>query len=173
MTTPDLVMPDDLESFPGGPFDASVVESAANWVRSTAGWHIAPEITETVTLDSSGDPYLVLPTLKLSEVSAVRDVTDPDFPVTVTGWAKSRSKAVLYRRRGWPCGFEALEVDLVHGYEECPPELLPVIAERCQVSGVNRSVSQEQSGQEMVTYVSQAGGRVPRELRRYQLPKLP
>ena len=40
-----------------------------------------------------------------------------------------RPRGVLVNHGGWP---EAIEVDLVHGYDTCPPSLYPVIAERAQ-----------------------------------------
>lgn len=178
MTDEPLVDVDDLKNFEGAPFEENVVETASASIRADAGWHIAPEITETLTLDSAGDDVLLLPTLKLNKVESVKDVSDEDNPRELEGWRKS-SSGMIERRCGFPCGFETVEVKIKHGYEECPPELLALIAERAQQADKDSRINQEQSGQEMISYSSGAGGmttsskRVPRALARYMLPARP
>ena len=128
-----LVAPAALADFPGAPFTDALVDSAVSAVRGEAGWHIAPAVIETLVVESVGG-HLFLPTLQLTAVTAVRDVTNEDaVAVTVTGWrsqATARFRAgVLHlasRTRGG-----VFEVDVTHGYTECPPELLPVLARRC------------------------------------------
>lgn len=141
-----LVLPSDLDGFPGAPFSNEVTLAASEAVRRECGWHIAPQVTQTLTLDVSGGPVLILPTLRLVSVSEVRDVTG-DAPRVLTGWRMSQA-GMLSRRGGWPCGFGAVEVDVVHGYDACPPELLPLIA-----SGAHRRVRQESMGGRSVTFV--------------------
>lgn len=141
-----LVLPSDLDGFPGAPFSHAVATAASEAVRRECGWHIAPQVTQTLTLDVSGGPVLILPTLRLVSVSEVRDMTG-DNPRVLTGWRMSQA-GMLSRRGGWPCGFGAVEVDVVHGYEQCPPELLPVIA-----SSAHRRVRQESMGGRSVTFV--------------------
>lgn len=148
MVTAPLVEPDELSGFPGAPFSAAVVESAAASVRRDTGWHIAPSAVETVGMASAGGQLILLPTLHLTSVAAVRDVTDPDNPKVLTGWssaATARFRAgVLYRRSGWPCG--DIEADIVHGYDSCPPDLMPAIAGRCQGARVNRATGSVRLG---------------------------
>jgi hypothetical protein len=150
---PPLADASDLAAFPGAPFDDALVISACAAVRAEAGWHIAPSVSETLTVDSPGGPLLTLPTLALTEVSAVRDVTDPDDTETLGDWRVSAA-GMLARTNGqpWPAGFGVLEVDVTHGYDQCPAELLPVIAEHCQASTISSTVQQEASGSESVTY---------------------
>ena len=126
---PALVEAIDLVDFPGAPFAESLVESAGESVRAEAGWHIAPQVTETLRIFSEGGTALVLPTLEYT-VSAVRDISG-DTPVVLTGWTDRGSGILL--KSYWPAG-RVLEVDVVHGYVACPPELLPVIAHRVQAS---------------------------------------
>ena len=136
-----LVDPADLADYPGAPFSQAIVDSAVAALRSDCGWHIAPVLTETVTADGSDTTLLFLPTLRLVSVSAVRDVTRT-APVTLTGWRKA-GPGMLTRDFGWPCGYEAIEVDLVHGYEETPAELLPAVAFYCQTQRLDQNVSSE------------------------------
>jgi hypothetical protein len=107
---PALVTPEDLIDFPGAPYAWPVVESASEAVRAEAGWHIAPSVTETLTVDSDGGRILFLPTMLLTEVSEVRDVSG-ETPRVITGWRKSRT-GMLIHPGGWPTGFEVIEVDL-------------------------------------------------------------
>lgn len=165
-----LVTPDDLADFPGAPFAQSVIDSAVSALRLAAGWHIAPVVTETVVLDAEGGPVLHLPTLKLIGVAEVRDLTD-DTPQVLTGWRKSR--AGMLSRSCWPYGFESVEVvGMQHGYATTPPELFQVVAEWCQMSGVNSAVRSEAAGGESIAY--SASGAVTRESRsilaRYTVP---
>lgn len=139
-----LLDPEDLGDFPGAPFSEGVVDSAAAAVQRVAGWHIAPVVTETLTLDSDGGPTLVLPSLKVVSVTAVRNVTDPDAPVTLEGWRLRRASMTLRRACGWPCG--TLEVDLEHGYEACPPDLLPVIASVAKAGLTDQTLASKSVG---------------------------
>lgn len=165
----DLVSPADLTEFPGAPFSESVVDSVVAAMRTEAGWHIAPSRTETVTLDHDGGHILFLPTLWLTDVEEVRDLA-AETPRVVTGWRKSRSGMVSGPYLGG--GFESVQVDITHGYSETPPELLLVIAERCQLATINSGVRQESAGGESISY--SASGAITPEARRifdrYRIP---
>lgn len=132
---PALVAAADLADYPGAPFAESVVESAGEAVRDEAGWHIAPEVTETLTIVSRGGTALVLPTLKYA-ITAVRDVTASPVE-TITDYV-DRGSGVLHRAYGWATDHR-YEVDLTHGYAACPPALKPVIAHRAQASKMGGS----------------------------------
>jgi hypothetical protein len=125
--TNTLAAPTDLADFPGAPFSDALVDSAVSAVRGEAGWHIAPAVTETVTVVSEGGTVLLVPSLRVTAVTEVRDVSG-DTPEALTGWVLRRS-GILERGYGWPKR-HAIEVDLTHGYAETPPELLPVLARR-------------------------------------------
>lgn len=166
MVTEPLVLASDLAGFPGAPFSETVVASSAEAIRNEAGWHIAPSVTETITIDSNGGPILMLPTLYLTAVTEVVDVSG-DTPTVLTGWRKSRA-GMLSRQQGWPHGFESVEVTFTHGYDACPAELFPVIAERTQ-----RKVQQESLGSRSVSYATDTGGVVSSVVARYKLPPRP
>lgn len=131
-----LVLPEDLADFPGAPFAESLVTVVGATVRREVGWHISPAVTETVVVESAGGRYLLLPTLNLTAVTEVRDVTDEDVaPVVLTGYRThetARFRAgVLDRPAGWPTD-GVVEVDIVHGFDQCPPDLLSAVAEWVQ-----------------------------------------
>jgi hypothetical protein len=141
VVTSPLVIPAELEDFPGAPFPAAVVMGASESVRSDAGWHIAPVVTETVTVDGSGmSPFLLLPTLKLGQVGSVRVLSDDGF-LPADGWRVAGS-GMLYRAHGWPYGIAGVEVTMTHGYDQVPYDLLPILAARCQRAMADTSVTQ-------------------------------
>lgn len=167
---PELVTAEDLAGFPGAPFSDQVVRTVAESVRGECGWHIAPVVTETITVDSPGGEVLLLPTLKIGEVTAVRDVT-AETPRAVTGWRASPS-GMLVLTGGWPRGYAAIEVDLTHGYTTCPDDLLGVIAERAKRGIRDSTVQQESLGSRSVTY--RAGGEPPTSvISRYKVTSAP
>lgn len=124
MVDDPLVSPADMEGFPGAPFSPGVLAAAAGQVRDDCGWHIAPKVTETVSVDTGGGTVALLPSLLVDSVQEVRG----EDGTVIEGW-KFRPHGVLRRAGGWP---EVIEVDFIHGYEKCPPGLLSVIAERAQ-----------------------------------------
>lgn len=169
--TNTLAGPSDLTGFPGAPFTDRVVDGAVGALRLVARWHIAPSVTETITLDSDGGSRLILPTLHLTAVSEVRDVSG-DTPVVITDFRWSHA-GVLSRPCGWPYGFQSIEVDITHGYTECPPELLSIIAYGCQSAGVDRNLSARSVGPFSESYRDSAGEVSDPILARYTLPTRP
>lgn len=123
---PPLASPSDVAAF--GAVSEAELEAAAAALRGECRWHIAPEVTETVVVDSKGGALLLLPTLLLASVTQVRDLTG-DTPAVLTGWRLSRD-GFLVRPAGWPLGVSAVEVTMTHGHPACPADLLPVLARR-------------------------------------------
>jgi hypothetical protein len=141
MVDPLISDPALLDDFPGAPFPEIVVTAAEESVRDEAGWHIAPVVTETVTVDGSGaSPYLLLPSLRIVSVASVRALVD-DAWVDLTGWRIAGS-GMLWRSAGWAYGIAAVEVTMSHGYPTVPAGLLPVVAARCQRSMVDATMTQ-------------------------------
>lgn len=167
-----LLQPADLDDFAGAPFSDALVLAAGESIRSGAGWHIAPSVTETVTVDSTFGPFLFLPTLFLTAVTAVRDVTDPDNPVTLDGWSSAptvRFRAGCLRRNwSWPCG--VLEVDIVHGYDMCPSDLMAVAAQLCREAKRGGEVARLVVGGVQRDFTGTAA---PDAVARYTLPPRP
>lgn len=124
--TNDLV--DIVLSSSGQVLDELLVDRAVAQIRSQTGWHIAPVRTETVTVGHfGGSPFLVLPTRRATSVSAVRR-----NGVAVTATYSLLPSGLLYmpNRCGWEFG--TYEVDLTHGYPECPPEIIGLVATMAQ-----------------------------------------
>ena len=90
-------------------------------IRAYCGWHVAPEMTETLTVNGSGTQVVYLPTLHASSVAPVKldgETLDPDQ----YEWSQDG----VLRRAGhqrWPDRLRCLEVTLVHGYGDRGDEL--------------------------------------------------
>lgn len=138
----------DLAGFRGAPFSPAVVEAAAESLRSECGWHIAPVAEDTVRLRGGGS-ILLLPSLRVSGVASVVDGEG----VAVTDWEWFES-GVLERAGGFP---RVVVVTFTHGYDWCPRELLPVIAERASSQASGRIKSEALAGRS----VSLEGGYDP------------
>lgn len=165
MVEQPLVQPADLEGFPGAPFPAGVVTAAGGQVRAECEWHIAPTITETVTVETGRSTVALLPSLHVVNVTAIRD----EDGKVLDGWRVTKNTGVLTRKAGWP---EVIEVDLEHGYPSCPPELLPVVAQRAQrvKAGI---VTQENIGARSVSFRAEPFTASVDVVARYKLPPRP
>lgn len=157
----------DLKGFPGAPFSPNAVAAAADSVRVEAGWHVAPVREETVEVETDGARVALLPSLRVVSVSEVRD---GESGAVLGGWRVSKARGVLVRKHGcWPA---MIEVDLKHGYESCPPALLPVIAERAQRARAGL-VRQENIGARSVSYAQTYDTVGSSILARFALPARP
>lgn len=149
----DLISPDDMTYLPGAPFTDEEVDAAVAALRGELGWHIAPEQTDTVLLDvASCDPVLRLPTRHLVSVDEIRNVR-AETVIAASSYEVSTNLGRV-RRYAWPTGYGAVEVDMTHGYESCPAELVPIIgtaivAGRAAAGG---DVKQQTAGPFSVTY---------------------
>lgn len=92
--------------------------AATSAIRRYCGWHIAPEVTETLTLDGPGGTLLRLPSLYVTDVVSVTNdgtaVTDPEW------------SANGLIRGCWTSKFRGVVVTFTHGYEVCPADVSTV-----------------------------------------------
>lgn len=129
MTLP-LITAADLPGYDPATADI-VARLASGVVRDYCGWHIAPEVSETLTLDGNGATILPLPTLHLV---AVTSVTVDGIDVTGdVGWT---ARGLLTRAAGWPTTWRSVVASILHGYTETP-DAVKVVA----MSAATRSLS--------------------------------
>lgn len=107
------------------------VASAA--IRSYCGWHVAPVLEETVTLDGNGGTVLMLPTLRLVSLDEVRVHGE------VVGDVEWSHMGALRGR--WPNRWRSIQVRMHHGFD-APADLLGVVLEAAA-----RAVNSELGGQ--------------------------
>jgi hypothetical protein len=158
-------MPHPLPDVPVG-VDADVWASVVAEVRAFCGWHIAPEVTETVTLDGPGSSLVVLPTLRLVDLVSI---TDDGVEVVDPEWSRSG----MVRRYCWTRKFRGVVAEMTHGFEEWPAELLTVMAEMASTAGALTGVKAVTSGAHQVTFETSIRPTQRDVLGRYQLPFAP
>lgn len=143
-----LIQASDLTGFRGAPFSEPVVQAAAESIRTQCEWHIAPSETETVKLRGGGY-VILLPSMHVTEVSAVVD----NYGEAVAGceWFPN---GVIECPSGFP---PFISVTFTHGYDACPAEILPVIAERAASQASGRVKSEAAGG----VSISMEGGYDP------------
>lgn len=90
---------------------ADRIERAVARVRTYCRWHLFPEVEETLTAHGVGSYELVLPTMRVTDVSGVRIRGENVADFTWSEDGRLRSP------RPFPDGLQAVEVDLTHGYD--------------------------------------------------------
>lgn len=137
-------------------------------VRSWCGWHVAPSVTETLSVESGGGRTLLLPSLHVTAVTEIRDESGE----IVTGW-KWRANGII--RGAWRCE-ELYEVDVTHGYDAMPDEL-QVVVDRLEADGTDRRATSITRGPFSETYGAADLESQPITTRaiigRYRLPSRP
>lgn len=151
-------LPDAPAGVAAETWEATVAE-----VRAFCGWHIAPEVEETVTVDGPGSSLLVLPTLHLTDLTGVTNdgstVTDPEW-----------SRTGMVRHCYWTHKFRGVTATMTHGYEEWPADLLAVMADLATSTAALAGVKAVTSGSHQVTFESSMRPSQRDVLGRYQLP---
>jgi hypothetical protein len=149
VATNDMVTIEDLAYLPGAPFEADEVDGAVETLRKALRWRIAPEETETITFDvMHWETKLRLPTAYLVSIDEVRA---NGVIVPSTSYQASKNLSILARVDGsyWPEGYGTVEVDMTHGYEEVPKDLLNILAAIAATSRRDQAVREAVAG----TYV--------------------
>src|SRR5699024_4352297 len=111
MTIPPLLTPEEFSEGTGGqiavgdPRVKPLLDGATRAVRRYCHWHVAPVVSETIVLDGEGGSLLMLPTLRVQSIEAVR-VNGTALDVDDLEW----SEKGMVRRRRWPNRFRSIEV---------------------------------------------------------------
>ncbi len=127
---PDFATPEDLVGFPGAPFSSLTVSVAVAKIREACGWHVSPEVRETLTVNGDGALTQWLPTRRVVDVYSVQVLTPDGEWVDAPGWNAASGwseHGMLYSRQPWPAGPRTIKVDLLHGYKKTPA-LLALVA---------------------------------------------
>ncbi|MFD4438990.1 hypothetical protein ACFWPK_04330 [Nocardia sp. NPDC058519] len=122
MTMPLLATSTDLTKYKDGDVDQAL-EVATSLIRKHCGWHIAPSITATVTVDPTHHPILMLPTTHLTAVATVTELGEL-VPAEDYDWSELGHLTRLCGRWGWRP--RSVMVTMTHGYAEVPPEVMSV-----------------------------------------------
>lgn len=86
--------------------------------RSYCGWHVIGERTVTLTLDGPGSPLLVLPTLRLTDISALTEDGQTIDPLTLE-WSQL---GLVYKaaRARWTRRYRGITATITHGFADAP-----------------------------------------------------
>lgn len=155
-TTTDLAsyLRRDLDAYDATTADL-LINAASALVTEHCGWHIAPAITETVTVDGSGNRVLALPTLYLTDVVTVTEAGVALDP-TALDWS---THGLIEKRSGtaWTARRRGVVVVMTHGLDAAPGWLTTLV---CAVAGralqTPIGVEREQAGGEQVAYARDA-----------------
>jgi hypothetical protein len=120
---------------PPAPPMPTTEDEAVAFVQTYCGWHIAPELDETLTLDGPGSWALILPTLHVASITSITEdgvalAEDADFTWSEAGIVRRRSWAgdpEVWVPGWWSSEYRSIDVELVHGFAEWPPDLAAVI----------------------------------------------
>lgn len=157
---PPLIYTEDAQEFGGGALTYKQLSAASSAIRRRAGWHIAPNMPQVLTLDHDGSTVVRLPSLHVTDVALVEDMTGRE-PRAITDYRWS-SAGMLEGR--FPSGFRSLRVTFTHGYAACPDDLARLVVSRTQ-----RRAMQESVGGVSVTYGVEGDRAVEESLHAYIL----
>lgn len=149
----DTITPTQLADFPGAPFTATIIGSAQARLERVLGWHVSPSKTETIKATGArGDDRdrLILPSRRITSVTEVRDSGGTIVPT----WSLTGETEAILTGCYWNPG-EIYEVDVVHGYETLPADLLPELAGMCSSILRDPTVASESAGPFSVTLRNQ------------------
>ena len=111
--------------------DTDAWDAAIAAIRAFCEWHIAPVVTDSQSVLVHGSTV----TLRSLRVAEVTGVTVAGVAVEPDGWVLSPESPTLFLRSGvcrplWcPDVSVVASVDLAHGFDEFPPELLAIAQE--------------------------------------------
>lgn len=92
--------------------DTDAISQARALITTLCGWHVTPEKQETITVDTTGDPIVFLPTKHLVDVL---EITIDGKPLPEEHYAFSQDGMLHLDHRIKP-GFRKLQATILHGY---------------------------------------------------------
>lgn len=138
-------------------FDAGTPEQAATQaIRDYCGWHVAPVITDTITLDGTGTDTVLLPSRRVVDVQSVK-LNGTPLEATTFEWS---ADGLLRRRHGsWPERYRSLEVTLEHGFEDMTAlaDIVASIMARIKIDPTG-ALANQRAGTQSVGFVPGAAG---------------
>lgn len=145
--------------------DGEAVSAAAGQVRDLCGWHVAPVVTETVTLPRSSSGLYLLPSLRVVSVDAV---VVGGVAVSVFDWATDGRLELFPVWSG--SRLRGPTVTFTHGFEVCPPGVRQAVLARATQLGAQRVRSQAQGVGPYSQSITYFDADVASDLAPYRLP---
>jgi hypothetical protein len=124
---------DDVAAYSQGVLAASdprtglLLSGALAAARAYCGWHVIPELVgEELTLDGPGSSLLVLPTLRLTDITALTE-NGVAIDVETLEWSIRGLVCKPYRQR-WTNEFRGIVATVNHGFTTAPDFNTAVLA---------------------------------------------
>lgn len=161
MSAQPLVVPADVEEYTQGKVSASdprleaLIAGATAAVRGYCGWHIAPSLTETVTLDGPGGDVLTLPTMHLTDLAAVTEAGTV-LDVATVEWSELGS--VRKESGCWTERYRGVVVTMTHGHDAAPDVAQIIIQAVIPALSSPMAATSERAGTFAVTWATTAPG---------------
>lgn len=132
------------------------LDAAHAAVRRFCGWHVAPVITEELTIDGNGSRSILLPS---NRVTAIESVVEDGVTLPATAFDWSESGALEKVGGSWSRRKRSLVVTLTHGFDDASDVagIISGIAAR-SMAAKDGALSQR-AGSMAVTRGSQGSGR--------------
>lgn len=132
-----------------------LLNGATAAVRRYCGWHIAPVVAETVTVDGPGGANLQLPTLRLV---AVNSITVGGEVLASNRFDWSALGDVRLRSGWWPTRYRSIVADIEHGFEAAPD--VGQVIRQVVANGLSSPMgaTREQAGAMSVSWATTAPG---------------
>lgn len=152
--------------------------AATREIRKHCRWHVAPSRTETLKVAARAGRPVWLPTQKITAINTI-SISGAPLDVGLVDWSEDGELGYT----AWTTGRQALEVNLTHGLEQVPDDLVDLTLQiAARALGSPLGIVREQAGGVSVTY-SQAGFNVAggtvllahekAQLEEYRLGRLP
>lgn len=123
VAVPLLVTPEVIAEASGGAVHAAdprlpvLIDGATNALRAWLGWHVAPVITEVMTLDGNGHTTMQLPSTHVLSVDALA-INGKTIEPHLYGW--SQAGMIELYSGAFPERFRSVRVMVKHGYPSLP-----------------------------------------------------
>jgi hypothetical protein len=117
---PALATTEQASAYSNGQVSASdprltdALDGASAAIRRYCGWHITPNVTETLILDGPGGRLLSLPTLYLTDVVSL---VNYETTLASTDYRWSEDGSVKKKYGCWTDEFRAITAGISHGYD--------------------------------------------------------
>lgn len=161
MALAPFLTPAEFASGTGGAVSAAdprvgpLLAGASEAIRRYCGWHVFPVVTDDVVLDGPGGSLLVLPTLHVTEITALSN-GDTVEDVAELEWS---ARGMVRKRCGfWTDRFRGVAVTFTHGYEDVPDlkQIVQQVVANALASPMG--ATREQAGQTSVSWATTAPG---------------
>lgn len=127
----------------------ALLERASDKVRRYCGWHIAPVLSRDLVLDGSGGFTLLLPTLRLVDVTAFSVMGVPLIPALLE-WSED---GFVRLPTGFPDRLRSVRATIEDGYEDAGDVVQVLLDVIERAANTPAGITQESTGANALSYI--------------------